>query len=196
MLSHYLRASHGVIAPDLIREFALSPEQLALLTAAFFITFAAAQIPGGMLLDRFGPRRTLYSLLVFAVAGTLLFPMADSVAGLAVARALMGLGCAAMAMAAVVTFARWVQPERFAAVSGLLFAAGGAGGLLATTPLALAAQSWGWRATFYLIAAAAVLIGLVGWAAVRDAPPGHPAWSMLSHFVFSFLKMVATTGLM
>ena len=175
VLSHYLRASHGVIAPDLIREFALSPEQLALLTAAFFITFAAAQIPVGMLLDRFGPRRTLYSLLVFAVAGTLLFPMADSVAGLALARALMGLGCAAMAMAAVVTFARWVRPDRFAAVSGLLFAAGGAGGLLATTPLALAAQSWGWRATFYLLAAAAVLIGLIGWATVRDAPPGHPA---------------------
>lgn len=97
-----------------------------------------------------------------------------------------------MAMAAVVTFARWVRPDRFAGVSGLLFAAGGAGGLLATTPLALASEAWGWRATFYAMAAAAAVIWLMCHIGIRDAPPGHPVLRREPETARQVLRGVAT----
>jgi MFS family permease len=172
VLSHYLRASSAVIAPELIRDLALTPEQLSLMVLAFFLGGGLAQIPVGMAIDRFGGRRTLYGLMLLAAAGSLLFSAADGAVGLTAARFLMGVGCAAGAMGAVAVFARWVAPDRLAGVSGILFAAGTTGGLLATTPLAFAAETVGWRATFVAMAALALVITVVGYAVVRDAPPG------------------------
>ena len=57
LLSYFYRNVNAVISPDLTRELSLSPGALGLLTAVYFVAFAAMQIPAGMLLDRYGPRR-------------------------------------------------------------------------------------------------------------------------------------------
>ena len=134
--SQFFRVSNAVIAPELMRELDLSPAVLGAMTGAFFLTFACAQIPGGILLDRWGPRRTMAAVMSVAVAGSLLFAVANSAVALTVARALMGVGCAVGLMGALVILGRWFPPHRFAPLSALLFAIGGSGTLLATTPLA------------------------------------------------------------
>jgi len=95
-LSILLRYVNAVIARDLAADFALSPSDLGLLTSAYFLVFAAFQIPLGVLLDRFGPRRVLATLLVFAAAGGLVFGLAQGVATLALGRALLGSACRAV----------------------------------------------------------------------------------------------------
>ena len=65
-----------MISPELTRELALSPGALGLLTAVYFVAFAAMQIPAGMLLDRYGPRRVEPALLTISASGALVFAFA------------------------------------------------------------------------------------------------------------------------
>ncbi|MFP6744393.1 MAG: MFS transporter [Alphaproteobacteria bacterium] len=173
-ISQFFRASIAVIAPDLARDLALSPEGLGTVTGAFFLAFGATQIPLGIMLDRFGPRLTMASLLLAAVAGSLVFAMAESLVILTLGRALIGVGCAGVFMGSVVVCARWFPPDRLATAAAVVLAVGGTGNLLAATPLAFAADHIGWRGAFVAMAALSLVMAGVVFALVRDAPPDHP----------------------
>ena len=171
--SQFYRVSNAVIAPELMRTLDISAEQMGIVTGTFFLTFAAAQLPAGILLDRFGPRRTIPGFFVVAVVGSVVFATAEGVTDLALGRGLIGVGCAAGLMGALVAIARWFPANRFAAMSSLLYTLGGVGFLLATTPLAWASATIGWRGAFWLMAAVTALLSLLLYSVVRDAPTGH-----------------------
>ncbi|NMQ19446.1 MFS transporter [Candidatus Competibacter phosphatis] len=67
-LSYLYRTINAVLSPYLVAELRLDATDLGLLTSVYFLTFAAFQLPLGMLLDRFGPRRVEATLLLFAAA--------------------------------------------------------------------------------------------------------------------------------
>ena len=94
-LSYLFRVVNAVIAPDLVADLGIGPSALGLLTSTYFIAFASSQLPLGVFLDRFGPRRTEAVLLVFAGVGALVFARSDTLAGLILGRALIGLGVSA-----------------------------------------------------------------------------------------------------
>ncbi len=171
--SQFFRVSNAVIAPELMRSLAISPEAMGVVTGAFFLSFAAAQLPAGILLDRFGPRRTMSSLFVVAVAGSVMFALAQDAIGLAVGRALMGFGCGAGLMGSLVAISRWFPTAQFARLSSLVYTVGGAGFLMATTPLAAVSGSIGWRGAFWAMAATTAALAMLLYCVVRDAPPGH-----------------------
>ena len=159
-LSYLLRTVNAVIAPELTRELALSAADLGLLTSAYLLTFAAFQIPLGLLLDRHGPRRVEAGLLLVAAAGTLLFAFGRSPFELTFARGLIGLGVSACLMAAFKGFAQNFPAERQASLTGAIMASGGLGAITASLPLELALPLLGWRGvfqglTFLLVAVAA-----------------------------------------
>lgn len=172
-MCNFYRVSNAVIAPDLMREMTLSSESIGVLTGAFHLAFAAIQIPVGMMLDRFGARMTIPGMMAFAVAGSLWFAVAQDMAGLSGARILMGIGCASVFMGSLVVCTRWFPPDRFATIAAALVAVGNLGNLLATTPLAVTAEAIGWRGSFIATATLTALCGIVGYAVIRDAPPGH-----------------------
>src|SRR5690606_31984162 len=111
-LSFLYRSINAVVGPRLVAEFALPPEALGLMTSAYFLTFAAAQLPVGLALDRFGPRRTAGVLLLFAASGALVFARAETAEGLLLGRALIGFGVAACLMASFKAFVIWYARER------------------------------------------------------------------------------------
>ena len=74
--SFLFRNVNSVVFPELTQQFGLSPGKLGLLTSAYFITFAVAQLPLGMLMDRYGPRRVNATMLLVAAAGAVVFSMA------------------------------------------------------------------------------------------------------------------------
>ena len=151
-LSYLFRTVNAVIAPDLEAELALDASALGLVTSAYFLTFAAFQLPLGVLLDRFGPRRTEAVLLLLAAIGALVFAGAESSLGLVLGRALIGLGVSACLMAAFKAYVLWFPPERLPLVNGLQMAAGGAGALAATAPVETALQFADWRGLFQALA--------------------------------------------
>ncbi|MBM3502454.1 MAG: MFS transporter [Alphaproteobacteria bacterium] len=173
IIGHFYRVSTGVIAPDLMRELALSAEAMGALNSAFFFGFAAAQLPIGVLLDRWGPRITVPLTMLLAVAGAAVFYAASSAIGLTIGRALMGIGTGGVLMGSLVVASRWFPGDRFAAVTSVFVATGTVGAVLATTPLATASALFGWRGAFALMAVITLAGLLMAYIVVRDAPPGH-----------------------
>jgi MFS family permease len=168
LLSYLFRTVNAVISPELTRELALAPGSLGLLTSAYFVAFAAMQIPLGMLLDRYGPRRVEPVLLAIAAAGALLFAYADGIAGLTFARAVIGAGVSACLMAPLKGIAVWYPPERQASLSGWMMVAGGLGALAATTPLELALRFVSWRLVFVVLAGLTLAVAVWIWLRVPD----------------------------
>jgi MFS family permease len=178
-LSILLRYVNAVIARDLAADFALSPSDLGLLTSAYFLVFAAFQIPLGVLLDRFGPRRVLAALLLFAAAGGLVFGLAQGVATLALGRALLGLGVSGCLMGAIKAFTLWFPLSRLATLNGWILAIGALGAMSATAPVEALAGAAGWRAVFYVLAAcSAAVAALIFFVVPERALPGAgETWS-------------------
>src|SRR5215208_5280715 len=90
-LSFFFRNVNAVIARDLAHEFTLAPSDLGFLTGTYLLAFAAFQLPLGVLLDRYGPRRAVGGLLCIAAAGAIIFALARDFAMLSLGRALIGL---------------------------------------------------------------------------------------------------------
>ena len=174
LMSEFFRISHAIIAPDLMRDLAISFKGLSLLSGSFFVAFALVQIPNGILLDRFGPRRTIPGMLVIAVAGALVFATAQTLTGLTIGRSLMGIGWAVVFMGSLVVLARWYPDRRFATMVAIFIAFGGLGNLIATIPLAAAIDFIGWRWAFAGMAVMSAVVALAVALMVRDAPAKHP----------------------
>jgi predicted MFS family arabinose efflux permease len=157
-LSYLYRAVNSVIAADLVVDLGIDPAQLGLLTSTYFLAFVATQIPLGVALDRFEPRRVEALLLLVAAAGALLFARAESLAGLVLGRALIGLGVSACLMAPFTAYVRWVPAERLSTINGLQLAAGGFGALTATYPVQLGLGVVGWRGVFLVLAGLTLVV--------------------------------------
>src|SRR5712691_5691631 len=197
IVSQFLRNSVGVIAPNLAAELGLSPAELGTLSSAFFFAFAAVQIPLGMALDRFGPRRCLVVCAAITVAGAILFASATSPGGLILARVLLGLGASASLMAPLAVFARRFPAERFATLAGLQVGLGTIGTLIATAPLAFSTMAIGWRGSFLVLAAVICLIGIVLAAVVNDDGAGaqHGRRETFGESVSGILMVIRTPSL-
>ncbi len=159
-LSYLYRVVNAVIAPDLVRDVGLDANQLGMLTSAYFITFAAFQLPLGILLDRFGPRRTEAGLLLFAALGAAVFGLAESPLGLIVGRLLIGFGVSACLMAAFKAFVTWYPSQRLPLINGCQMAAGGLGALAATIPVEAALHVTDWRGVFLVLSGVTLVVAI------------------------------------
>ncbi len=175
-LSYFFRNVNAVIAKDLAREFELAPSDLGLLTSAYFIAFALAQLPVGVFLDRYGPRRVVATLLCVTALGAFVFGGADGLGTLALGRALIGLGVSACLMGAIKAFTLWFPLSRLATISGWYIFFGGIGGLAATAPVEAALGAIGWRVMFYALAAASLAVAALIAVCMPEKPlPGAGA---------------------
>jgi MFS family permease len=167
-LSYLYRVVNAVIAPDLVRDVGLDANHLGLLTSSYFLTFAASQLPLGILLDRLGPRRTEATLLLFAAAGAFVFGLADSAAGLIAGRAMIGLGVSACLMAAFKAFVMWFPSQRLPFINGCQMAAGGLGALAATAPVEAALTLTDWRGVFLVLGALTLVVAVTIFVVVPE----------------------------
>ena len=173
MAAQFFRNAHVVVAPDIMRELGASAGSLAALTSAMFLASAVSQIPGGILLDRFGTRTMMPIMLVLSGIGAGLFGAARSVGELIFARAFMGVGGAVLVMAGIVACARWFQARQFSTLAGGIMATSQLGNLTATVPMALIASWFGWRGAYAAVVVFTFGLAAVAYLWVRDAPPGH-----------------------
>jgi predicted MFS family arabinose efflux permease len=167
-LSFFFRNVNAVIAKDLTHEFSLSPSDLGFLTSTYLLAFAAIQLPLGVLLDRYGPRRVVAALLCIAAAGALIFAVARDLTTLSIGRALIGLGMSAGLMGAIKAFTLWFPLSRLATLNGLFLAVGGLGGLSATAPAEALLGPFGWRALFVGLSGLSLLAAILIFTVVPE----------------------------
>lgn len=202
-LAYGLRNVNAVLAPELTRELSLTAAQLGFLTSVFFITFAAVQLPAGMLLDRFGSRRVHGVLLLVAAVGSALHALGTGFVELVVGRALMGIGFSVALMSAAKAFAQWFPHSRVPLAINMIMAMGGLGAMMAAGPVGWSLEYVSWR--FILGSAAGVLVAAAAFLffAVPERAESVPRQSLRQltagvGTVFSnagFLRLALTMGI-
>jgi MFS family permease len=204
-MSYAFRVVNAVMAPDLTRDLSLHPSSLGLLTSAYLLAFGLMQLPAGLLLDRYGPRRVEPVLLVIAGIGAIAFGLAESLTGLVVARALIGVGVSVCLMAPLKAIAMWYPTERQAPLAGWIMVAGSLGALVATIPLEFALRFTTWRTIFIVLGVVTIVAGLaIAWR-VPDmqrperAPSLASQWAgvmqVLRHSRFWWLAPIGAVGM-
>ena len=170
LISYLFRTVNSVIAPDLIAELHLDEAGLGLITSTYLYAFTLFQLPLGLLLDRYGPRRTHALLLAIAAFGSFLFAIGGSTFTLAFSRGVIGLGLSGGLMAAFKANALWLPPARVPLANSVVVAFGGLGVFAATAPSDWMAHHYGWRSLFYVLALVTLVVaGVVYWAAPHGA---------------------------
>jgi MFS family permease len=158
MLSTLLRTIPAVSLDLMAADFHLKPQALASLTSIYPFAFAAAQIPVGAAMDRFGVRPVSLSLLAGTVVGSVVAGFATGPASFALGQLLLGISTSGMLMCPMTLAAKNLSAARFGLWSGAILSIGNIGMLLSSSPLAIVIDHYGWRAGFWLSAVAGILI--------------------------------------
>lgn len=182
VLSQFFRAFLAVLTGPLEADLGVTADVLATASGFWFLSFAAMQIPVGWALDTLGPRRVGgWLLLMGGGGGAAIFALAQSAPQIHAAMILIGIGCSPVLMASFYIFARSFPPARFATLAALMIGVGTVGNLISSYPMAFAAQSIGWRAAMWVLAAAcaAVAIGILLTVRDPEKPEGEAKGSLL-----------------
>jgi MFS family permease len=167
-----LRVAPSVMVDELMRDFTVGAAVLGHLSAAYFYGYAGMQIPVGLLLDRFGPRRLMSIAALACAAGCVLFALSSSLAAATAGRLLIGAAAAFSLVGSMAVAGQWFAANQFAILSGLSMALGMAGGVFGQAPLRLAIQGSDWRTTTLLLAVGGLALSAAAWATVRDKRRG------------------------
>jgi len=170
LLNQASRTVMAIIGPLMAAEFSWSASELGLLAACMYAAYAAAQLPVGVALDMFGPRRIQACFALLAAAGFAIFALSHQLAGFAVARIILGIGVSAALMAILKANSQWFAPAQVAHMTGLAMVAGSLGSVLTTTPVQAVLPGMGWRGVFWLMCGASVATALWIALSVRDKP--------------------------
>ena len=166
----YQRVSPAVMTDELMRAFHIGAAGLGSLSAFYYYSYLVMQIPTGVLIDSWGPRKLLIAGSLAASMGTFLFAATDSFLLACIGRLLIGAATAVGWVTLLTLSTHWFPPRRFAMLSGLGLLFGNLGALFAQVPLRLAIQSFGWRPTVTVSAVGVLSIGALAFFFVKNDP--------------------------
>jgi sugar phosphate permease len=170
LFAFFQRVAPGVMTSELSVEFGLSAAALGNLSALYFYSYVAMQIPTGILADIWGPRRLLSAGALVAGLGSLMFAFSTDIGLAGIGRLLIG-GSVAVTFVSMLKLAHhWFLPRQFALASGMALFVGIVGAVFAGVPLQMSIESFGWRQVMAVSAGWPIIIGLIVWIMVRDDP--------------------------
>jgi predicted MFS family arabinose efflux permease len=170
-MSQAFRTVATVVAGKLEAEFGASAQDIGLVAGAFHLAFALAQIPIGVALDIYGPRRTVSAAFLLALLGALLSAAAPNLLVLIAGQFLIGIGCAPAFLGTIVFINNHYPAGQFARLSGMVLALSGIGMLVTGTPLAWIVDNGSWRAGFLALAVCTALVLAAVYRLVSDDAP-------------------------
>src|SRR6202012_2712644 len=159
--------------PFITHDLGLSATDLGLLTSLYFLGFAGAQIPAGVLLDHFGARRVTAATLIFAALGIWVFGAAQSLGVMMIGRLLIGVGVSVCLGAAFKALAQHFATASFPLMNGLVMAIGGFGGVMVGSPLTWVLGFASWRSVCVGLGVLTVLVAAAQWTLAPDSKDAH-----------------------
>ncbi len=163
-----LQVSPSVMTSNLMQAFSIHAEGLGYLSAIYFYAYASMQIPVGMLLDRFGPRKLLSVAAITCGLGAVIFSQSHLLFFAGLGRLLIGLGSAFAAIGCLKIAAIWFSVDRFAWLAGLTVMLGMLGATTGQAPLAYLVNNIGWRSTLLSLGVAGLFLGLALFSFIKD----------------------------
>lgn len=175
------RVAPSVMTGELMRDLSVGGAALGGLSAFYFYTYAGIQLPVGVLLDRFGPRKLLSAALVLCAFASVGFAWSETVLGASIGRGLIG-GTVAFGFVGTLTIATyWFPPARFAMLSGIVLAVGMVGAMAGQAPLRILVEQFGWRDTMVALGVAGALLGVLLFLIVPNRPRSQAAHTAGRH---------------
>ncbi len=199
LIGFYQRVAPAVITTELMSEFALNAAALGQLSALYFYSYVAMQVPTGILADHWGPRRLLSTGAAMAAIGTLLFALSPVYFWSGAGRLLVGASVAVAFVGMLKLAGHWLPDRHFSLASGLALFTGVVGAVTAGVPLRLLVDAFGWRAVMTVSGLITALLALAIWWVVRDDPvdrgyashaPEHPDDTQAPDGIWAGLKRV------
>jgi MFS family permease len=170
LIGFYQRVAPAVMTDQLMLDFSIGATELGNLSAFYFYSYVAMQIPTGIIADRWGPRRLLTAGALVAAIGSALFASAPDLWWANGGRLLIGASVAVAFVSMLKLASHWFAPQQFALASGLALVFGVVGGVIAGVPLRMLIEAWGWRSVMGVSAALTALLAVAIWLRVRDDP--------------------------
>ncbi|MES2029724.1 MAG: MFS transporter [Pseudomonadota bacterium] len=161
VLSNMLRTTPAVAIDLMSVDLGVTPQTLAALTSAYHFFFALLQIPVGVALDRYSIRTVSLVLFAGTVCGAAIAALSTGALSFFVSQATIGMATSGMLMCPMTLAAKRLTPTQFGLWSGIILSFGNAGLLLSASPLAYVVEHWGWRAGFWIAAAAAIVVAML-----------------------------------
>lgn len=192
-----LQVSPSVMSNELMRDFGITGHTLGILTGIYFYSYAAMQLPGGLLMDYFGPRRLLTLATTVCAVSTLAFGITDHLVMACIARLMIGFGSAFAVVGTMKLAANWFKPERFAFLTGLMVTIGMLGAMGGEAPLAMLIDAAGWRESMLIMGATGLILALLIFVIIKDTPsqekhhlehPTHHPEESLMKSLFNLIK--------
>lgn len=165
-----LQVSPSVMSTELMHDFSVTSHTLGILSGIYFYSYAFMQLPGGVMMDYFGPRRLLTIATAICAFSTIAFGMTDSFFMACLARLMIGFGSAFAAVGAMKFASNWFSTEKFALLTGLMVTIGMLGAIGGEAPLALMIDSLGWRESMQVLGAAGIIIAILIFTITSDNP--------------------------
>ena len=165
-----LSVSLSVMSTELMRDFAITSQMLGLLSGVYFYSYSAMQLPGGMLLDYFGPRRLLTIATTLCAVSTIAFGLTDHFFMACVTRALIGFGSAFAVIGTLKLAVNWFSSDKFVLLTGVMVTIGMLGGIGGEGPLAKLIEVCGWRESMLIMGGIGLIIALLIFFVTKDAP--------------------------
>lgn len=165
---YFLRISPSVMEDALRNHFNLSATGFGLLSAFYYYAYVPMQLPVGVLMDRFGPRRLLTIACLICVIGTFMFAGTLLFSVAAAGRFLVGLG-SAFAFVGVLKLATiWLPEDKLAMVAGIATALGTIGAMIGDNLLGGMVSWMGWQQTVYFTAIFGIGLTIILWFGIHD----------------------------
>jgi MFS family permease len=181
-ISFLFRGVNLGFAPLLMHEFGFSAADLGTLTSLYFLAFAGAQLPAGVLLDHFGPRRVTAGVMLIAALGALVFGLSRGLGMMMIGRSLIGVGVSVCLGGAFKATAQYFPVAQLTLVNGFVMAVGGLGGVAVGTPLSWLLSISGWRPVAVGLAILTTAVAAAIWFLGPRARDTHHQASVLEQF--------------
>jgi MFS family permease len=167
---NFLQVSPSVMSNELMRDFNVTSQTLGLLSGIYFYSYAALQLPCGMLMDYFGPKRILFIATAICAVSTVSFGLTTHFPTACIARLMIGFGSAFAAVGTMKLASNWFKAEKFALLTGMMVTIGMLGGIAGETPQALMVDSLGWRHTMTYMGVIGIVLAFIIFLLVKDSP--------------------------
>ena len=170
ILVYFHRLCPAVIALDMQKSFEVSGTLLGVLSSAYFYPYAIMQLPTGLLADSWGPRKTVFSFLVVAAAGSIVMGLAPNLGIAIIGRVLVGFGVSTLFVCNFKLLSRWFDPQEFVIMGGIFITMGGIGALFSSAPLAWMSNQIGWRMSLVIVGVISFLMAVLVLVFVYNRP--------------------------
>jgi MFS family permease len=155
------RVAPSVVTDELMRDFSVGAASLGILSGAYFYTYAALQLPVGLLTDRYGPRKLMATAAIVCALASAGFASSESLLVASFYRAIIGGAVAFGFVGTLSIITQFFDPSRFALLAGLVQSMGMLGAIAGQAPLRVLVESRGWQETFLWLMLAGLVLGVL-----------------------------------